>query len=81
MLMMTAPDSPDQPSTLDILLEDGPLIALIKSAGLLTQGVPHAQPSLEPQVKAESAVRVDGRLECHHRPVRRQRILDLGRHG
>src|SRR5437868_2697629 len=37
---------------LDILLEDGPLIALNKPAGLLTQGVPNAQPSLESQVKA-----------------------------
>jgi 23S rRNA pseudouridine1911/1915/1917 synthase len=37
---------------LDILLEDGPLIAVNKPAGLLTQGVPHAQPSLEGRVKA-----------------------------
>lgn len=37
---------------LQILLEDGPLIALNKPAGLLTQGVPHAHPSLEHQVKA-----------------------------
>lgn len=37
---------------LDILLDDGPLIALNKPAGLLTQGVPNAQPSLESQVKA-----------------------------
>src|ERR1044072_1923324 len=37
---------------LEILLEDGPLIALNKPAGLLTQGVPNAQPSLESQVKA-----------------------------
>lgn len=36
---------------LKILLEDGPLIALNKPAGLLTQGVPQAQPSLEWQVK------------------------------
>ena len=39
-------------SSLDILLDDGPLIALNKPAGLLTQGVPQAQPSLESQVKA-----------------------------
>ena len=38
--------------SLDILLEDGPLIALNKPAGLLTQGVPQAQPSLEGHVKA-----------------------------
>ena len=38
--------------SLDILLEDGPLIALNKPAGLLTQGVPQAQPSLEGLVKA-----------------------------
>ena len=37
---------------LDILLEDGPLIALNKPAGLLTQGVPHAQVSLESLVKS-----------------------------
>jgi 23S rRNA pseudouridine1911/1915/1917 synthase len=36
---------------LEILLEDGPLLALNKPAGLLTQGVPHAQPSLESQAK------------------------------
>jgi len=38
-------------SKLDILLEDGPLIVLNKPAGLLTQGVPHAQISLESLVK------------------------------
>jgi 23S rRNA pseudouridine1911/1915/1917 synthase len=37
---------------LDILLEDGPLLAVNKPAGLLTQGVPHLQTSLESQVKA-----------------------------
>ena len=36
---------------LDILLEDGPLIAVNKPAGLLTQGVPHGQVSLEALVK------------------------------
>jgi 23S rRNA pseudouridine1911/1915/1917 synthase len=36
---------------LNILLHDGPLIAVNKPAGLLTQGVPHAQPSLEIHVK------------------------------
>ena len=45
-------DASEAPSSLNIILEDGPLIALNKPAGLLTQGVPHAQPSLEKQVKA-----------------------------
>ncbi|MBS0201703.1 MAG: RNA pseudouridine synthase [Planctomycetes bacterium] len=36
---------------LDILLEDGPLIAVNKPAGLLTQGVPHGHPTLEGAVK------------------------------
>jgi 23S rRNA pseudouridine1911/1915/1917 synthase len=36
---------------LDIILEDGPLMAINKPAGLLTQGVPHGQPSLESLVK------------------------------
>ncbi len=36
---------------LDILLEDGPLIAVNKPAGLLTQGVPHGHPTLEAWVK------------------------------
>lgn len=36
---------------LDILLEDGPLIAVNKPAGLLTQGVPHGHPTLEATVK------------------------------
>ena len=36
---------------LQILLDDGPLLAFNKPAGLLTQGVPQAQPSLESQVK------------------------------
>ncbi len=36
---------------LDILLEDGPLIAVNKPAGLLTQGVPHGHPTLEARVK------------------------------
>lgn len=36
---------------LDIILEDGPLIAVNKPAGLLTQGVPHGQASLESLVK------------------------------
>ena len=50
----TPPNKPsEQPlSELDILLEDGPLIAVNKPPGLLTQGVPHAQPSLEGRVKA-----------------------------
>lgn len=36
---------------LDILLEDGPLIAVNKPAGLLTQGVPHGHATLESHVK------------------------------
>ena len=36
---------------LKILLEDGPLIAVNKPAGLLTQGVPHGHPTLEADVK------------------------------
>jgi 23S rRNA pseudouridine1911/1915/1917 synthase len=36
---------------LEILLEDGPLIAVNKPAGLLTQGVPHGNPTLEAAVK------------------------------
>jgi 23S rRNA-/tRNA-specific pseudouridylate synthase len=36
---------------LDILCEDGPLIAVNKPAGLPTQGVPASVPSLEAQVK------------------------------
>ena len=47
-----APSSADIAARpLQILLEDGPLIALNKPAGLLTQGIPHAQPSLESLVK------------------------------
>jgi 23S rRNA pseudouridine1911/1915/1917 synthase len=37
---------------LDILCEDGPLIAVNKPAGLLTQGVPQGHPTLEGRVKA-----------------------------
>ena len=47
------------PPPLEILLEDGPLIALNKPAGLLTQGVPQAQPSLEWQVKAYLKAKLD----------------------
>lgn len=36
---------------LDILLEDGPVLAVNKPAGLLTQGVPAGIPTLEAQVK------------------------------
>ncbi len=42
---------PEQLSTLQILLEDGPVIAVNKTAGLLTQGVPRGIPTLEAQVK------------------------------
>lgn len=45
-----------EPPPLQILLEDGPLIAVNKPAGLLTQGVPQAQLSLEAQVKAHLKV-------------------------
>ena len=45
-----APFSP--PPELQLLLEDGPLIAVNKPNGLLTQGIPGAQPSLEGMVKA-----------------------------
>jgi 23S rRNA pseudouridine1911/1915/1917 synthase len=34
-----------------VLLEDGPLLAINKPAGLLTQGVPHGLPTLEGWVK------------------------------
>lgn len=37
---------------LEILCEDGPVIAINKPAGLLTQGVPQGIPTLEAQVKA-----------------------------
>lgn len=40
------------PSEFDILLEDGPLLAVNKPAGLLTQGVPQGIPTLEAMVKA-----------------------------
>ena len=42
----------EQAPQLAILLEDGPLIAINKPAGLLTQGVPDAHPSLDQQVKS-----------------------------
>ena len=38
-------------SPLQILLEDGPVLAVNKPAGLLTQGVPRGIPTLESQVK------------------------------
>jgi 23S rRNA pseudouridine1911/1915/1917 synthase len=37
---------------LDVLLEDGPVLAVNKPAGLLTQGVPRGIPTLEAQVRA-----------------------------
>ena len=37
---------------LEILCEDGPLIAINKPAGLLTQGVPQGHPTLEARVKS-----------------------------
>jgi 23S rRNA pseudouridine1911/1915/1917 synthase len=39
------------PPPLDILLEDGPLLAVNKPAGLLTQGVPAGVPTLEAQAR------------------------------
>lgn len=43
--------SPVERGPLDILCEDGPLIAVNKPAGLLTQGVPQGHPTLEGWVK------------------------------
>jgi len=40
-----------QPAPLEILCEDGPLIAVNKPVGLLTQGVPQGHPTLEGRVK------------------------------
>lgn len=40
------------PQMLEVLCEDGPVIAVNKPAGLLTQGVPQGIPTLESQVKA-----------------------------
>lgn len=40
-----------QPAPLEVLCEDGPLIAVNKPVGLLTQGVPEGHPTLEGQVK------------------------------
>lgn len=37
---------------LNVLLEDGPLLAVNKPAGLLTQGVPQGLPTLESQIRA-----------------------------
>lgn len=46
-------DSPVvDPFPLQVLLEDGPLLAVSKPAGLLTQGVPAGLPTLEAQVRA-----------------------------
>lgn len=45
---MTMPFAPP----LEILCEDGPVLAVNKPAGLLTQGVPHGIPTLEAQVRA-----------------------------
>lgn len=42
---------PPQDRPLDLLLEDGPLLAFNKPAGLLTQGVPRGLPTLESRVK------------------------------
>jgi 23S rRNA pseudouridine1911/1915/1917 synthase len=39
-------------SDVELLLDDGPLLAANKPAGLLTQGIAGAQPSLESRVKA-----------------------------
>ena len=47
---MSAPPALEPP--LELLCEDGPLLAVNKPAGLLTQGVPAGVPTLEAQVKA-----------------------------
>lgn len=44
--------STERLAPLEILLEDGPVLAVNKPAGLLTQGVPQGIPTLESQVKA-----------------------------
>lgn len=54
-----SPCTSSTPTPLKILLEDGPLIALNKPAGLLTQGVPQAQASLESLVKAYLKAKLD----------------------
>lgn len=41
----------NESAALDILCEDGPLLAVNKPAGLLTQGVPDGIPTLEAQVR------------------------------
>jgi 23S rRNA pseudouridine1911/1915/1917 synthase len=46
------PCPPTELPPLQILLEDGPVLAVNKPAGVLTQGVPHGIPTLESQVKA-----------------------------
>lgn len=43
--------TPASPAPWELLLEDGPLLAVNKSAGLLTQGVPHKLPALDWLVK------------------------------
>ncbi|MBI3466239.1 MAG: RNA pseudouridine synthase [Planctomycetes bacterium] len=42
----------EQVPPLEILLDDGPVLAVNKPSGLLTQGVPRVIPTLEAQVKA-----------------------------
>ena len=50
--LQSRPPLPKQLPPLQILLEDGPVLAVNKPAGVLTQGVPHGIPTLESQVKA-----------------------------
>ena len=50
---------PPPQTPLDILLEDGPLLAVNKPAGLLTQGVPAGMPTLEAAVRDYIKVKYD----------------------
>lgn len=58
-LPTTAASPSSSPSPLNVLLEDGPLLAVNKPAGLLTQGVPGGLPTLEQQVKDWIRTRYD----------------------
>ncbi len=49
--MLPTPNA-SPPTPLAVLCEDGPVLAVNKPAGLLTQGVPAGIPTLEAQVKA-----------------------------
>lgn len=56
---MTLPQSPPELPELDVLLEDGPVLAVNKPAGLLTLGASPGVPTLERQVKAWLKTRFD----------------------